>query len=81
MSVGAARITSSEVPPLSPLLRDGTSGHMFERMCAAELFQEPVVLTFSIVRDGFDHGFETSGFVAGRARAFGVSVSDYLNLC
>ena len=51
---------------------------MFERMCAAELFQEPAVLTFSIVRDGFDHGFETAGCVAGRARAFGVCVSDYL---
>ena len=34
----------SEVPPASPLLRDGTSGHMFERMCAAELFQGPIML-------------------------------------
>ena len=54
---------------------------MFERMCAAELFQEPVVLTFSIVRNGFDPGFETAGCVAGRARAFGVCVSDYLIIC
>ena len=60
--------------PSSPLLRDGTSGHMFERMCVAELFQGPVVLTFSIARDGLDLGFETSGCVSGRARAFGVCV-------
>ena len=74
-------LSAPEVLPSSPLLRDGTSGHMFERMCAAELFPEPAVLTFSIVRDGFDHGFETAGCVAGRARAFGVCVSDYLIIC
>ena len=54
---------------------------MFEHMGAAELFQGPVVLTFSIARDGFDLEFETSGCAAGRARAFSVCVSDYLNLC
>ena len=31
---------------------------MFERMCAAELLQGPVVLTFLIARDGLDLGFE-----------------------
>ena len=45
---------------------------MFERICAAELLQGPVVLTFLIERDGFDLGFETAGFAAVRARAFGV---------
>ena len=58
--LGAAapsRIVNSEVPTASPLLRDGSSGHMFERMCAAELLQGPVVLTFSIARDGLDLGF------------------------
>jgi len=54
---------------------------MFERVCAAELFQGPVVLTFSKARDGLDLGFETEGRVAGRAHAFSVHVSDYLNLC
>ena len=43
-------------------------------MCAAELFQGPIVLTFSIARDGLDFGFETAGYVAGRARAFSVHV-------
>ena len=54
---------------------------MFEHMCATELFQGPVVLTFSIARDGFDLEFETSGCAAGRARAFSVFVYDYLNIC
>jgi len=40
----------------------------------AELLQGPVVLTFSIARDGLDLGFETEGCVAGRARAFIVCV-------
>ena len=39
-------LSAPEVLPSSPLLRDGTSGHMFERMCVAELFRGPVVLTF-----------------------------------
>jgi len=39
------------------------------------------VLTFSIARDGLDLGFETVGYVAGRARAFSVCESGYLNLC
>ena len=69
-AAATARIISSEVPPASPLLRDGTFDHMFERMYAAELFQGPVVLTFSIARDGLDLGFETPGCAAGRARAF-----------
>ena len=47
----------------------------------AELFKGPVVLTFLIARDGLDLGFETEGCAAGRARAFSVCVSDYLNLC
>jgi len=75
------RIISSEVPPASPLLRDCNSDHIFERICAAEMPQRPVVLTFSIARDGLDLGFETVGCVAGRARAFSVRVSDYLNPC
>jgi hypothetical protein len=54
---------------------------MFERMCAAELLQGPVVLTFLIARDGLDLGFETEGCAAGRARAFSVCVPGYLNLC
>ena len=57
---------------------------MFERKCcAAELFQGPVVLTFSIARGCLDLGFETAGCVTGRARAFSVRVcvSGYLNLC
>ena len=53
---------------------------MFERMCAAELLQGPVVLTFSIARDGLDLGFETAGCVAGRERSFNVRVSDKQNL-
>ena len=51
---------------------------MFERMCATELFQGPVVLTFSIARDGLDLGFETGGCAAGRARAFSVRVCVWL---
>jgi len=47
----------------------------------AELFKGPVVLTFLIARDGLDLGFETEGCAAGRARAFSVCVSDYLNFC
>ena len=62
-----------------PLLRDGTSGHMLERMFDAELLQGPVVLTFSIARDGYNFGFETEGCVTGRA--FGVCMPDNLNLC
>jgi len=54
---------------------------MFSSMCAAELLQGPVVLTFSIARDGLDLGFETEGCAAGRARAFSVCVPGYLNLC
>ena len=54
---------------------------MFERMCAAELFQGPVVLTFSIARDGLDLGYKTSGCLAGRARAFSVLASGSINLC
>ena len=54
---------------------------MFERMCAAELLQGPVVLTFLIARDCLDLGFETEGCAAGRARAFSVCVPGYLNLC
>jgi len=53
---------------------------MFERICAAELLQGPVVLTFSIARYGLDLGIETTGCAAGRARAFSVRMSDYLNL-
>ena len=72
------RIINSEVPPSSPLLRISTSGHMLGRMCAAELFQGPVVLTFLIARDGFDlESFETVGLtvtVLEGARAFGVCV-------
>ena len=45
----------------------------------AGLFQGPVLLAFSIARDGVDLGFETSGYAAGRARAFNVRVSGYLN--
>ena len=48
---------------------------------AAELIQGPAMLTFSIARDGLDLEFESAGCVAGRARAFNVRVSDYLNLC
>ena len=47
----------------------------------AELLQGPVVLTFSIARGGLDLGFETERCAAGRARAFSICVSDYLNLC
>ena len=36
---------------------------------------------FSIARGGFDLGFKAAGFVAGRTRAFGVCMPDYLNLC
>jgi len=54
---------------------------MFERMCAAELFQGPVVLTLSIARDGLDLGYKTEGCASGFACAFNVCVSDYLNLC
>jgi len=54
---------------------------MFERMCAAELFQGPIVLTFLIARDGLDLGFETEGCAAGRARAFSGCVPGYLSLC
>ena len=43
-------------------------------MCAAELFQGPFVLIFSIARDGLDLGFEAAGCVAGRGLAFSVSV-------
>jgi len=39
------------------------------------------VLTFSIARGGLDLGFETVGCAAGRARAFCVRVSEFLNLC
>ena len=49
-------------------------------MCAAELFKGPVVLTFLAARDGLDLGFDTSRCAEGRARAFSVRVSDYLNL-
>ena len=54
---------------------------MFEHMCAAELLQGPVVLAFSIARDGLDLGCETAGCVTGRASAFSVCESGYLNLC
>ena len=77
-TAATVRIINSEVPPSSPLLRISTSGHMLGRMCAAELFQGPVVLTFLIARDGFDlESFETVGLtvtVLEGARAFGVCV-------
>ena len=63
----ASMFISSEVPPASPLLRDGTSGHMFERMCmcASKLLQGPVVLTFSVARDCLDLGFKPQDLVQG----------------
>jgi len=61
------------VPAASPLLRDGTSDHIFERIRAAGLFQGPVVNTFTIARDGFDLGFETAVFFQG-ARVSSVYV-------
>jgi len=43
-------------------------------MCAAALFQGPVVLTDSIARDGSDLDFETAVCCRARARARCVCV-------
>jgi len=54
---------------------------MFERMCAAELLQGPVVLTFSVACDGLDLGFENCRICCRACACVQCAcVSGYLNL-